>query len=157
LDVDPLQHPMQETPKPARRHMAAKVALAGAAGLALAFILVNPDRAAADTLQMADMTWVEVRSAVARGYTTVIVPSGGIEQNGPHMVLGKHDYIVDWAATAIAKELGRTLVMCRRAITTRRPDTCASPAPWACLKTSMRRCSRASPAVSRPAASRPSV
>jgi len=40
----------------------------------------------------------------------VIVPSGGIEQNGPHMVLGKHDYIVGRAATEIAKELGQTLV-----------------------------------------------
>jgi hypothetical protein len=56
------------------------------------------------------MTRVEVRSALARGYTTVIVPSGGIEQNGPHMVLSKHDYIVGWSAVEIAKELGRTLV-----------------------------------------------
>ena len=63
-----------------------------------------------DTVDMADMTWVEVRSAIERGYTTAIVPTGGIEQNGPHMVLGKHDYIVRTAADHIAKELGRTLV-----------------------------------------------
>jgi creatinine amidohydrolase/Fe(II)-dependent formamide hydrolase-like protein len=43
------------------------------------------------TLQIDDMTWVEVRSAIALGFTTVLVPSGGIEQNGPHMILGKHD------------------------------------------------------------------
>jgi creatinine amidohydrolase len=59
---------------------------------------------------MADMTWVEVRSAIGRGYTRVIVPSGGIEQNGPHMVLGKHNYIVGSSANEIARELGQTLV-----------------------------------------------
>ncbi len=82
------------------------------AGLALAFYWVQRPLTAPlpDTVQIADMTWVEVRSALARGYTTVIVPSGGIEQNGPHMVLGKHDFIVGWSAVEIAKELGRTLV-----------------------------------------------
>jgi hypothetical protein len=55
-----------------------------------------------DTVDMADMTWVEVRSAIARGYTVAIVPTGGIEQNGAHMVLGKHDYIVGKAASRIA-------------------------------------------------------
>ena len=63
-----------------------------------------------DTVEIADMTWVEVRSAIQRGYTVAIVPTGGIEQNGPHMVLGKHDYIVRSAAKRIAQELGRTLV-----------------------------------------------
>ena len=63
-----------------------------------------------DTVDIADMTWIEVRSAIERGYTVAIVPTGGIEQNGPHMVLGKHDYIVRSAASRIARELGRTLV-----------------------------------------------
>jgi creatinine amidohydrolase/Fe(II)-dependent formamide hydrolase-like protein len=63
-----------------------------------------------NTLKIADMTWVEVRGAIAQGYTRVIVPSGGIEQNGPHMILGKHDRIVAFAAERIASELGRTLV-----------------------------------------------
>ena len=39
-----------------------------------------------DTVDMADMTWVEVRSAIERGYTTAIVPTGGIEQNGDDLV-----------------------------------------------------------------------
>src|SRR3981189_1754817 len=62
------------------------------------------------TIKIADMTWVEVRSALDHGYTRVIVPSGGIEQNGPHMILGKHDHIVGWTAERIAAELGHTLV-----------------------------------------------
>jgi creatinine amidohydrolase len=62
------------------------------------------------TVEMTDMTWVEVRSAIERGYTVAIVPSGGVEQNGAHMVLGKHDYIVHAAAIRIAQEIGHTLV-----------------------------------------------
>jgi creatinine amidohydrolase/Fe(II)-dependent formamide hydrolase-like protein len=63
-----------------------------------------------NTVHIADMTWVEVRAALEQGFTTVIVPSGGIEQNGPHMILGKHDYIVRHAAERIAGALGKTLV-----------------------------------------------
>src|SRR5262249_47384505 len=63
-----------------------------------------------NTIKLTDMTWLEVRSAVEHGYTRVIVPSGGIEQNGPHMILGKHDHIVGFTAERIASELGHTLV-----------------------------------------------
>lgn len=63
-----------------------------------------------EAVEMKDMTWVEVRSSLQAGYSTVIVPTGGIEQNGPHMILGKHDYLVSYAARQIAKELGQTLV-----------------------------------------------
>ena len=62
------------------------------------------------THDIADMTWVEVKTALEHGYTTVIVPAGGIEQNGPHMILGKHDYVVRRNAEKIATELGHTLV-----------------------------------------------
>ena len=57
------------------------------------------------------MTWLEVRDAVSAGSRIAIVPSGGLEQNGPHMVIGKHDYIVAWAARRIAAELGNALVV----------------------------------------------
>jgi creatinine amidohydrolase/Fe(II)-dependent formamide hydrolase-like protein len=82
-----------------------------AVSLALAaFVLSAPTACAADTVEMADMTWPEVRGAIERGVTTAIVPSGGIEQNGPHMVLGKHDYIVRSNANRIAQALGNALV-----------------------------------------------
>lgn len=57
-----------------------------------------------------EMTWVEVRNARDAGYTTVIVPTGGLEQNGPHMAIGKHDYLVREAANRIAQNIGKTLV-----------------------------------------------
>ena len=80
------------------------------AGLAMVFPQNTLTAPIPDTIEMADMTWVEVRSAIDHGYTVAIVPTGGIEQNGPHMVLGKHDYIVRKAANRIAREVGRTLV-----------------------------------------------
>ncbi|MGR9086433.1 MAG: creatininase family protein [Gammaproteobacteria bacterium] len=57
-----------------------------------------------------DMTWQEVRDAVRQGDTRVLVPTGGTEQNGPHAVLGKHNYIVQYTAGRIAEALGHTLV-----------------------------------------------
>jgi creatinine amidohydrolase len=104
---------MPDTALPSRpRFTVRKLALSGAAGLAIAFAVAQRPLTAPlpDTVELSDMTWVEVRSAIARGYTTVIVPSGGIEQNGPHMILGKHDRIVRFAAGRIAAQLGRTLV-----------------------------------------------
>jgi creatinine amidohydrolase len=64
----------------------------------------------ASIVEMSDMTWPDVQGAIARGFTTAIVPSGGIEENGPHMILGKHDRIVGFTARAIAKGLGDALV-----------------------------------------------
>jgi len=61
-------------------------------------------------LDIAAMTWIEVRDAIAASYRTVIVPSGGIEQNGPHMILGKHGHVVWHAALGIAAALGDALV-----------------------------------------------
>lgn len=63
-----------------------------------------------DTVFLEDLTWVEVRDLVASGTTTVIIPTGGTEQNGPHMVLGKHNVLVRHKAGEIARRAGRTLV-----------------------------------------------
>jgi len=56
------------------------------------------------------LTWTEVDLAMREGYETVIIPTGGIEQNGPHAILGKHNVVVSRAAQMIAKEIGQTLV-----------------------------------------------
>ncbi len=57
-----------------------------------------------------ELTWIETRDAIAAGKTTVIIPTGGTEQNGPHMALGKHNYLVKYKAGEIAKQLGNALV-----------------------------------------------
>jgi creatinine amidohydrolase/Fe(II)-dependent formamide hydrolase-like protein len=63
-----------------------------------------------DQVDIAELTWVEIRSLIEHGFTTAIVPSGGLEQNGPHLAIGKHDRIVAFTAKRIAAALGRTLV-----------------------------------------------
>jgi creatinine amidohydrolase len=57
-----------------------------------------------------DMTWTELRDRVQAGATTVLVPIGGTEQNGPHMVLGKHNVRVRALAGRIAQRLGNAVV-----------------------------------------------
>ena len=56
------------------------------------------------------MTWTEIEGAMLAGKTTAIIPTGGTEQNGPHMVMGKHNYIITFAAGELARELGNALV-----------------------------------------------
>jgi creatinine amidohydrolase/Fe(II)-dependent formamide hydrolase-like protein len=62
------------------------------------------------TVFLEDMTWVEVRAALQSGKTGVIIPTAGHEQNGPHMVLGKHRYIVEHTSDRIAEEVKSLLV-----------------------------------------------
>ena len=77
----------------------------------LAFCLSVPLGAQGpDSVFLEEMTWVEVRDAIRSGKTTVILPTGGTEQNGPHMVLGKHNFIVKVTAEQIAQRLGNALV-----------------------------------------------
>ena len=63
-----------------------------------------------DSVFLEELTWTEVRDLVKGGKTTIIFPTGGTEQNGPHMVLGKHNFIVKHAAERIARTLGNALV-----------------------------------------------
>jgi creatinine amidohydrolase/Fe(II)-dependent formamide hydrolase-like protein len=63
-----------------------------------------------DTVFLEELTWTEVRELLASGKTTVLVASAGNEQNGPHMVLGKHEFIMRHTASRIARKLGNALV-----------------------------------------------
>ncbi len=77
---------------------------------------VNPDPEtprpieSVDTVFLEDMTWMEVRDAMRSGAKTVLVATGGVEQNGPYLVTGKHNVILRGTAEAIARKLGSTLV-----------------------------------------------
>lgn len=62
------------------------------------------------TLFIKDMTWPEIISAIHKGYQSIIIPTGGIEQNGHHMITAKHDYIILFTSHAIASQLGDTLI-----------------------------------------------
>ncbi|MGH7328684.1 MAG: sterol desaturase family protein, partial [Polyangiaceae bacterium] len=56
-----------------------------------------------EKVALADLTSPELREKIATGYTTVIVPAGGFEQGGPHLVLGKHNFVVQYTADQIAR------------------------------------------------------
>jgi len=57
-----------------------------------------------------DMTWQEIADALKEGKTTVIIPTGGTEQAGLHIVTGKHNFILKYTAREIANKLGNTLI-----------------------------------------------
>lgn len=57
-----------------------------------------------------ELTWTEVRDAIAAGATTAIYYAGSTEQNGPHMATGKHNFVARHVAGRIASTLGNALV-----------------------------------------------
>jgi creatinine amidohydrolase/Fe(II)-dependent formamide hydrolase-like protein len=65
--------------------------------------------AAPNTVWLEEMTWMDVRDALAAGKTTVIIPTGGMEPNGPWLVTGKHNYVLQANCEAIARKLGNAL------------------------------------------------
>jgi creatinine amidohydrolase/Fe(II)-dependent formamide hydrolase-like protein len=87
--------------------VAAVVAAVGAAALLSARTLRPP---VPDTVWLAELTWPEVREALRQGVDTVLVPVGGTEQGGRHLVLGKHNHTVAHAAERAARRLGKVLV-----------------------------------------------
>lgn len=103
--------------------------------LIAALCVASPALAQApDTVFLERMTWDEVRDAIAAGKTTIIIPTGGTEQNGPHMALGKHNVRVTANANTIARRLGNALVAPVMAYvpegaSIRPPAICVSPAP----------------------------
>lgn len=58
---------------------------------------------------MEELTFMEIRDLIADGTTTVIVPTGGIEENGPYLATGKHNLILEAICPAIAEKLGNAL------------------------------------------------
>jgi creatinine amidohydrolase len=56
-----------------------------------------------------ELTWMDVRDALAAGKTTAIITTGGVEPNGPWLVTGKHNYVNRVNCEAIARKLGNAL------------------------------------------------
>lgn len=65
---------------------------------------------AVDSVFIEELTWMEIRDAMHAGKTTVIIPTGGMEQNGPYLATGKHNYILRGTSEAIARKLRNALV-----------------------------------------------
>jgi creatinine amidohydrolase/Fe(II)-dependent formamide hydrolase-like protein len=57
-----------------------------------------------------ELTWPEIKEAQAAGKTSAVIVAGGIEQNGHHMALAKHNVIARHVGGQIAERLGNALV-----------------------------------------------
>jgi creatinine amidohydrolase/Fe(II)-dependent formamide hydrolase-like protein len=79
------------------------------AGLALPLAAVVATSASAG-VYLEEMTSPELRDRIAAGATTALVPIGGTEQSGPHIVLGKHNVRARALAGRIAAKLGDAVV-----------------------------------------------
>jgi creatinine amidohydrolase/Fe(II)-dependent formamide hydrolase-like protein len=96
--------------------LSASIVLAGLLFAAPKPDAINPDPDtprpidALDSVWVEELTWMEVRDAMKAGKTTVIIPTGGVEQNGPYLATGKHNYVLRGTCEAIARKLGNALV-----------------------------------------------
>ena len=90
--------------------------------------------AAGDSLWTEELTGMEVRDAVRAGKTTVLIGTGGVEQNGPYVAGGKHNFVLATVMPEIAKAIGNTLIA---PIVKFVPEGAIEPTP-----SSPRRCSR---------------
>ena len=81
-----------------------------AALLLLLSIAASPSSYSQSSIFLEELTSAELRAQIAAGKTIVLVPIGGTEQNGPHMVLGKHSARAKALAARIAAALGNAIV-----------------------------------------------
>jgi creatinine amidohydrolase/Fe(II)-dependent formamide hydrolase-like protein len=65
---------------------------------------------AGTSLWTEELTWMEVRDAVRAGNTTILIGTGGVEQNGPYLAGGKHNFVLATVMPEIAKAIGKTLI-----------------------------------------------
>jgi creatinine amidohydrolase len=63
-----------------------------------------------DTVLIEEMTWPEVRDAIAAGKRRVIVMLAAMEQHGPHLPIGTDTYLGYATGVRLARRLGDALV-----------------------------------------------
>ncbi|MCC6243913.1 MAG: creatininase family protein [Gemmatimonadaceae bacterium] len=75
---------------------------------------VTPDTprpiAAGSSLWAEELTFMEVRDLVKAGTTTIVIGTGGVEQNGPYVAGGKHNFVLQTVMPYIARAIGNTLL-----------------------------------------------
>ena len=91
---------------------------------------------------------MEVRDAVREGTTTIIIGTGGVEQNGPYVAGGKHNYVLQTVLPPIAEAIGDAHItpivkFVPRVTSNRRPRaTCSTPERSALRQRHLKLCSR---------------
>jgi creatinine amidohydrolase len=56
------------------------------------------------------LTYMEVRDAIKAGKSNALILTGGIEQNGPWIPTGKHNYILQGIGELMARKMGDALI-----------------------------------------------
>jgi hypothetical protein len=101
----------------------------GGGGRAVNMRTMPTPMAAADEVWMEEMTVVEIRDAIAAGKTTAIIMTGGVEQNGPYLPTGKHNFVLSAMGGPIARRLKNALIA---PIITVEPGNINSPSCFGC-------------------------
>jgi hypothetical protein len=57
-----------------------------------------------------ELTWMEIRDLVKAGTTTIIIGTGGVEQNGPYVAGGKHNFVLQTVLPFIARAIPHSLI-----------------------------------------------
>jgi creatinine amidohydrolase len=83
----------------------------GLAGQTIPVSAAKGPNAKLPSLFLEELTWTEVRDAIAAGVNVAIVPTGGTEKNGFHMIMGKHNVHSKAGAKLMAERLGNALVL----------------------------------------------
>ncbi len=90
--------------------------LAGIALILSAILITRPIsqesilQTSSERLWIENLTSQEIAKEIKEGSQIALIPTGGTEQNGPHLVTGKHNLIIRNNAEALAKALGNTLI-----------------------------------------------
>ena len=79
--------------------------------LALPISIAGAQARTEPLVEFENMTWVEVKNALAAGKTTALYYTGGTEQRGPQNTNGGHNYMARATAKAIALALGDAIAM----------------------------------------------
>ena len=65
---------------------------------------------AGESLWTEELTWMEVRDLIKSGKRTIIIGTGGVEQNGPYVAGGKHNFVLQTVLPYIARAIPGSLI-----------------------------------------------
>jgi creatinine amidohydrolase/Fe(II)-dependent formamide hydrolase-like protein len=66
---------------------------------------------AGTSLWAEELTWMEIRDLMKAGKaTTIIIGTGGVEQNGPYVAAGKHNFVLQTVLPYIARAIPKSLI-----------------------------------------------
>jgi hypothetical protein len=65
---------------------------------------------AGTSLWAEELTFMEIRDLVKSGTNTIIIGTGGVEQNGPYVAGGKHNFVLATVMPYIARSVGNALL-----------------------------------------------